>query len=159
MSWWAWLILGIVLAGAELTTDAAFYLLFAGAAAVCLGLLGLFGVSLPVWAQWVAFSVLAVSSLVLFRRKCYERLRGGAPDIRHAAVGAVVDVVNEIAPGGRARVRLQGTEWDAVNVGSAPIPSGAGAVVVDIDGVELRIAAAPGNAADRRSITENNKWT
>ncbi len=149
MSWWAWLILGFVLAGAELMTDAAFYLVFAGAAAVCLGLLGLFGVTLPVWGQWIAFSVLALSSMVLFRRKCYDWLRGEVPEIRHAAVGAVVEVDDEIRPGARARVRLQGTEWNAVNVGSASIPRGAGAVVIEIDGVELRITAVSPDVAAR----------
>ena len=142
MSWWGWLIIGIVLAGAELLTDAAFFLVFAGAAAICVGLLGLAGVGLPIWAQWVAFSALAVSSMVLFRRKWYNRLRGGAPEFRHPAIGAVVGVDEDVAPGGRTRVRLQGTEWTAVNVGPDSIPRGAGAVVVDTHGVALEIIEA-----------------
>lgn len=139
MSWWGWLIFGIVLAGAELLSDAAFYLVFAGAAAIVVGVLGLTGIGLPVWAQWVAFSVLAIVSMVLFRRKLYDRLRGGGRELRHPAVGAVVDVAEDIAAGGRTRVRLQGTEWTAVNVGPDSISGGARAVVVDIDGVALEI--------------------
>ena len=144
MSWWGWLIVGIVLAGAELLTDAAFYLAFAGAAAICVGLLGLAGVGLPVWAQWVAFSTLAIASMVLFRRKCYDRLRGGGgeAEFRHPAVGAAVVVGEDVAPGGRTRVRLQGTEWTAVNVGPDSMSRGSGAVVVDIDGVALEIIQA-----------------
>ena len=142
MSWWGWLIVGIVLAGAELMTDAAFYLIFAGAAAIFVGILGLAGVGLPVWAQWLAFSVLAIASMVLFRQKLYGRLRGGAAELRHPAVGAAVEVDEDVAPGGRTRVRLQGTEWTAINVGPDSIPRGAGAVVVDIDGVALEIVEA-----------------
>lgn len=142
MSWWGWLIIGIVLAGAELLTDAAFYLVFAGAAAICLGILGLAGVGLPIWAQWVAFSVLAIASMVLFRQQCYSRLRGGASEFRHPAIGVVVGVDEDVAPGGRTRVRLQGTEWTAVNVGPDSIPRGAGAVVVDTHGVALEIIEA-----------------
>ncbi len=144
MSWWGWLIIGIVLAGAELLTDAAFYLAFAGVAAICVGLLGLAGVGLPVWAQWVAFSILAVAAMVLFRRKCYDRLRGvgGGAEFRHPAVGAAVVVDEDVAPGGRTRVRLQGTEWTAVNVGPDAMSRGTGAVVVDIDGVALEIVQA-----------------
>lgn len=142
MSWWGWLIVGIVLAGAELMTDAAFYLIFAGAAAIAVGLLGLAGVGLPVWAQWLAFSVLAVASMVLFRRKLYGRLRGGASEFRHPAVGAAVEVDEDVAPGGRTRVRLQGTQWTAVNVGPDSISRGTGAVVVDTDGVVLEIIEA-----------------
>ena len=141
MSWWGWLIVGIVLIGAELMTDAAFYLVFAGAAAVVVGVLGLAGVALPIWAQWVAFSVLAIALMVLFRRKLYDRLRGGLPEYRHSAVGAVVVVNEEVAPGGRTRVRLQGTDWNAVNNGATSIAAGADARVVEADGVELRIAA------------------
>lgn len=144
MSWWGWLIVGIVLVGAELATDAAFYLVFAGAAAICVGILGLAGVGLPVWAQWVAFSTLAIASMVLFRQKCYSLLRGdgGGAEFRHPAVGAVVAVEEDLAPGGRTRVRLQGTEWTAVNVGPDSIPRGVGAVVVDTDGVALEIIQA-----------------
>ncbi len=145
MSWWGWLIIGIVLAGAELLTDAAFYLAFAGVAAICVGLLGLAGVGLPAWAQWVAFSILAIASMVLFRQKCYDRLRGGGggAEFRHAAVGAAVVVDEDVASGGRTRVRLQGTEWTAVNVGPDAMPRGTGAVVVDTDGVALEIVEAP----------------
>ena len=143
MSWWGWLIVGIVLMGAELMTDAAFYLVFAGAAAVVVGLLGLAGVALPIWAQWVAFAVLAIALMVLFRQKLYDRLRGGLPEFQHPAVGVVVVVSEEVAPGGRTRVRLQGTDWTAVNTGPTSIAAGAEARVVEADGVELRIAAQP----------------
>lgn len=140
MSWWGWLIVGTVLIGAELMTDAAFYLVFAGAAAVVVGLLGLAGVALPVWAQWVAFAVLAIALMVFFRQQLYDRLRGGLPEYRHPAVGAMVAVNEEVAPGGRTRVRLQGTDWNAVNAGPTSIAAGADARVVKADGVELQIA-------------------
>ena len=80
--------------------------------------------------------------MVLFRQKLYGRLRGGAAELRHPAVGAAVEVDEDVAPGGRTRVRLQGTEWTAINVGPDSIPRGAGAVVVDIDGVALEIVEA-----------------
>ena len=139
MSWWGWLIFGIILVGAELMTDAAFYLVFAGAAAIVVGVLTLAGLGLPVWAQWVAFSVLAIASLVLFRRRLYDRLRGGSERMQHAAVDALVTVDEDVAPGRRTRVRLQGTQWTAVNAGWESISSGAEARVVEVDGVELRI--------------------
>ena len=139
MTWWGWLVVGIVLVGAELMTDAAFYLVFAGVAAIVVGLLVVAGVGLPVWAQWVAFSVLAIASMVLFRGKLYDRLRGGAPGMQHAAVDALVTVEEEVAPGRRTRVRLHGTQWTAVNVGWESIAAGAEARVAEVDGVELRI--------------------
>ena len=147
MSWWGWLIIGIVLAGAELMTDAAFYLIFAGAAAIVVGILELAGVGLPDWAQWVAFSALAIASMVFFRQKFYDRLRGGLPRLEHAAVGAVVTVSEDVAPGGRTRVSLQGTDWTATNSGPSSIAAGADAHVVEAEGVELRIAAGPSESS------------
>ena len=140
MNWWGWLIIGFVLMGAELTAvDAAFYLIFVGAAAILMGILGLVGVSLPIWAQWVLFAVLAVGSMVLFRQKLYDRLRGGAAGFDGSAAGAMVAVKEVVPPGGRTRVRLRGSQWTAVNVGAAPIAAGADARVVESDGLELRI--------------------
>ena len=140
MNWWGWLIIGFVLMGAELTAvDAAFYLIFVGAAAILMGVLGLVGVTLPIWAQWVLFAVLAVGSMVLFRQKLYDRLRGGAAGFDGSAAGATVAVKEVVPPGGRTRVRLRGSQWTAVNVGAAPIAAGADARVVESDGLELRI--------------------
>ena len=141
MNWWGWLIIGFLLMGAELTAvDAAFYLIFVGAAAICMGILGLVGVTLPIWVQWVLFSVLAVGSMVLFRQKLYDRLRGGAAaGFDGSAAGATVGVKEMVPPGGRTRVKLRGSRWTAVNVGPAPIAAGADARVVESDGVELRI--------------------
>ena len=141
MNWWGWLIIGFLLMGVELTAvDAAFYLIFVGAAAICLGILGLVGVTLPIWGQWVLFSVLAVGSMVLFRQKLYDRLRGGAAaGFDGSAAGAMVAVKEIVPPGGRTRVRLRGSQWTAVNVGLAPIASGADARVVESDGLELKI--------------------
>lgn len=141
MNWWGWLIIGFLLMGVELTAvDAAFYLIFVGAAAICMGILGLAGVTLPIWVQWVLFSVVAVGSMVLFRQKLYDRLRGSAAaGFDGSAAGALVSVKEIVPPGGRTRVRLRGSQWTAVNVGPAPIADGADARVVESDGLELKI--------------------
>ena len=144
MSWWGWLIVGIFLMAAELTAvDAAFYLIFVGVAAICLGLVGLAGVTLPVWGQWLLFSILAVTSMALFRQKLYSKLRGGSPGFQNTTVGAVVAVSENVPQGGQTRVRLRGTQWTAMNVGPASIMAGANARVVEADGVELRIEGLP----------------
>ena len=144
MNWWGWLIVGLLLMGAELSAvDAAFYLIFVGAAAICMGILGLLGVTLPIWGQWVLFAVLAIGSMVLFRQKLYDRLRGGAQGFESSAVGSLVAVKEKVPQGGQTRVRLRGSQWTAVNVGSAPIAAGADARVVEADGLELRIEGLP----------------
>ena len=148
MVWWGWLIVGLLLMGAELTAvDAAFYLIFVGAAAICLGLVGLAGATLPIWGQWLLFSVLAIGSMVLFRQRLYVKLRGGAAGFENSAVGALVAVGENVPQGGQTRVKLQGSQWTAVNVGTASIAADTDARVVAADGVELRIEGLPRDAA------------
>lgn len=142
MPWWAWLGAGIVLVGVELVgADLAFYLVFAGAAAIVVGVLEAAGAELPATGQWLAFAALAIVGMVLFREKLYKRLR--APGFDNAVAGAAgrVSVAEALPAGGRGRVALRGTEWDAVNIGAAAIAAGATARVVEVEGNVLQIVA------------------
>ena len=101
MPWWIWLIGGLALMGLEMTAvDAAFYLMFLGAAAVLVGLVELGGADLPAWGQWLLYAVLAVTSLVLFRKRLYGKLRGGLPGYESVAAGGLVDVAEDLIVGG-----------------------------------------------------------
>ena len=151
MPWWGWVTLGILLLGAELVgVDAAFYLIFVGAAALCIGLLGLGGMDLPIWGQYLAFAALAITSMVLFREKLYVRLRGSVPGFSATNAGGVVEVTEDVPEGGQTRVRLRGTHWTAVNRGAGTISAGSSARIVDTDGVDLIIERIPpGRGASR----------
>ena len=149
MPWWGWVSIGIILMGVELTAvDAAFYLIFVGAAAVCVGIVGLAGVDLPVWGQLLCFAILAVVSMVMFRGKLYDRIRGGLPGFEYQVAGRIVSVGEDVPLGGQTRVDLQGTQWTAVNVGSEPIAAGARARVVGRDSLNLSIEGLTDNAAN-----------
>ena len=148
MPWWGWLSVGIILMGVELAAvDAAFYLIFVGAAAVCVGIIALAGLALPVWGQLLTFAVLAVVSMVLFRRKLYDKIRGGLPGFEYTVAGRTVSVDEEIPRGGQTRVYLQGTQWTAVNVGPGAIAAGARARVVGRDSLNLSIEGLADDAA------------
>ena len=148
MPWWGWLSIGIILMGLELTAvDAAFYLIFVGAAAVCVGIIGLAGVELPLWGQLLGFAVLAVTSMVWFRGRLYDRIRGGLPGFEYKVAGRLVSVGEDVPPGGQTRVELQGTQWTAVNVGPAPIAAGARVRVVGRDSLNLSIEGVADDAA------------
>ena len=140
MPWWGWLILGGVLAALELLGDAAFYLIFFAAGAILVGVLQLAGAGLPVWAEWLLFSVSAIAAMLLFRKKLYERLHGSAPpavDAPHA-----VEVPEDVPVGARVRVKMRGSEWTATNVGQTAIAAGSQARVVEHRGSGLAIEAA-----------------
>ena len=140
MTWWAWLIFGLALMGVEMfAIDAAFYLIFIGLAAVCMGLVGLVGITLPMWGQWLAFAVLALVLMVLLRQKLYIKLRGGLPGFDATSVGKLVTIPEDLPAGGETRVRLRGTEWTALNVGDDVIEKGSSVPVISTDGLTLKV--------------------
>ena len=55
--------------------------------------------------------------------------------------GDSINVDAELLPGAEARIEHRGTKWTVRNVGEAPIPAGARATVVEVDGLTLRIKA------------------
>ena len=144
MPWWIWLIGGLVLMGVELTAvDAAFFLMFLGASAVLVGILELSGAGLPFWGQWLAYAVLAVTSLALFRKRLYNKVRGRAPGYQSVTAGGLVEVAEKLAVGGETRVRYRGTQWTARNLGPSAITAGASAQVVRAEGTVLEIKGLP----------------
>lgn len=142
MTWWAWMILGAVLLGAELfAVDAQFYLVFLGVSAAVVGLASLFGLQLPEWAQWLTFAVVSLVFFAAFRKTLYEKIRGGGPGFEQKYVGEVVTVAEDIASGARGRAQYRGSDWNILNVGTGPIQAGRHARVVDVDGLTLKVEA------------------
>ncbi|MBT8066573.1 MAG: NfeD family protein [Gammaproteobacteria bacterium] len=142
MTWWSWMILGAVLLGAELfAIDAQFFLVFLGISAALVGFLGLFGIVMPEWAQWMTFAALSLISFFTFRKSLYEKIRGGAIGFHETLAGNSVKVQTDLEPGAETRLDYRGTKWTARNVGTASIAAGSRATVVEVDGLTLRIEA------------------
>jgi inner membrane protein len=142
MAWWGWCILGVALLGVELlAVDAQFYLVFAGLAAVVVGLLGLVGLELPVAGQWLLFAVVAVTAMFTLRRPIYAKLMNKPFGNVSTDVDQRVVVTQELAPGSTCRIEYRGSGWTAVNIGDRSIPPGGAARIDSIDGVTLRVRA------------------
>jgi inner membrane protein len=142
MQWWAWIMVGAILLGAELTfVNAQFYLVFVGAAALVVGLLSLAGLTVAVWLQWLTFIVLALGSLMFFRRRIYERLRPTLPGMKGAPVGDTVLLPAALPPGETCRLEYRGSSWSAINAGESVIAAGARARIERIDGLTLVVRA------------------
>lgn len=145
MPWWGWITIGAICLIAEMTiVDLQFFLVFLGASALLVGLLGLAGFALPFWGQWLAFAVLAVGSLVVFRRRLYSILRPPPEDqIREGVVGDRATSVGAIGPGKTGTVVLRGSTWTGRNVGADAIPPGGPCRIERADGVVLEIHLEP----------------
>jgi inner membrane protein len=142
MQWWGWCILGVALLGVELlAVDAQFFLVFAGLAAVLVGLLGLVGLELPIAGQWLMFAVLAVSAMFTLRRPIYAKFMNKPLGNVSTDLDQRVVLSQELAPGKTCRIEYRGSGWTALNIGDQPIPSGGAARIDSIDGVTLRVRA------------------
>jgi membrane protein implicated in regulation of membrane protease activity len=140
MAWWSWAVIGTLLLCAELfAIDAQFYLIFIGAGAIVVGLIGLVGVDLPVWAQWLLFAVLSIVAMVTVRRQLYEKLRLQSTPPVDTDVNRRVVITQELPPGRSGRVEYRGSGWTAVNVGDRVIPAGSEVRIESVDGLTLNV--------------------
>jgi len=143
MAWWSWCILGVVLLGIELfAVDAQFYLIFAGVAAVLVGLLGLAGIDLPVWAQWAAFAVLAVATMFTVRKQFYLKLMSKPMGTVSSDIDQEIVLKQDLPPGKSCRIEYRGSGWTAVNIGEHAIAAGSMARIDSIDGLTLKLRAS-----------------
>jgi membrane protein implicated in regulation of membrane protease activity len=143
MLWWHWAVMGLVLAGLEIFGPGGFFIIFFGVGALAVALLGLVGLSGPLWVQWLLFSFFSVVSLMLFRSPLLRRLRA-AEEVRpeiDAITGEMAAPIDDIPAGAVGRVELRGTTWSARNVGDTPLARGQRCRVVHVDGLLLSITA------------------
>lgn len=147
MMWWAWIVFGVVLTLAELSTPGGFYLLFLGASALLVGVLHLFGLAGPSWVQWLLFSIFSVVSVAFLRKPLVEKFsaRGMGPDSpsvdADSVIGEIAVAAEAISSGSFGRVELRGASWKAHNGGSQPITAGQRCVVDRLDGLQLEVRA------------------
>jgi inner membrane protein len=142
MQWWSWLVVGSILLGSELAfVDAQFYLVFVGAAALLVGFADLAGVIDAPWLQWLVFAVLAIGSMLTFRRRIYERMRGTLPVVKGGLAGEIVTVPEVLPPGETCRLEYRGSSWNAINGGDDAIAAGTHARIKRVDGLTLVLRA------------------
>jgi membrane protein implicated in regulation of membrane protease activity len=139
MTWWLWVALGLVLGAIELATPGGFFVIFFGVAAVVVGLIELAGLELPAWGQWLAFPILAIVALRLFRKPLLARLQSPDADMVDSIVSEVAVPVAAIEPGQRGRAELRGSLWAAHNVGASAVSAGQRCRVVAVNGLQLDI--------------------
>ena len=142
MTWWLWLLFGLILCTAELLTPGGFYLLFFGVSALVIGLLGGVGVVEAAWLQWLLFSVLAIVALLLFRRPLRTRLETIDPDQPvDNLVNDIATAVEDMPVDTLGQVELRGTTWRARNSGETTIKSGQRCRIERVEGITLLVCA------------------
>ena len=145
MAWWIWVIVGLILLGAEMAVPGGIVLLFFGAAALIVGLLVAPGLDLPAWGEFALFSALSVASLLGLRGPIQRRLKRGSgrdTDI-DSLLGEVAVLAQDVAPGAEGKAELRGTTWSARNTGDRPLAAGQKCVVERVEGLTLFVRGKP----------------
>jgi len=144
MTWWAWMILGAVLFGAELLAiDAQFFLVFLGLSAALVGVLALVGVSMSEWAEWLTFATIALISMFTFRKILYEKIRGNVPEFREGVAGEYLVIPIDLEPGRQTRASFRGSEWTVINDGRSRMSGGTRAKILRNEGLTLYVSNDP----------------
>jgi membrane protein implicated in regulation of membrane protease activity len=137
MSWWHWLVLGLILVLLEMAASGGFYVIFFGVAAIVISGLHLFDLAGPIWFQLLLFSLLSVGALLFFRAPLLRLMQPDSPADRDSPVGDIAIPQEDIAPGAVGRAELRGTVWSARNLGSAVLARGQRCRVVQVDRLML----------------------
>ena len=142
MAWWIWVLGGLVLLVAEVTTPGGFFAIFFGAGAILVGALKALGWDGPAWAEWLVFTVLSVALLAFFRKPLMRRfsLSGGKKTVDRME-GERALVTEDVAPGGVGKAEMRGATWTARTAGDAALPKGRRCRVERVEGLTLWLRA------------------
>jgi inner membrane protein len=139
MTWWAWVIVGAILLGAELTfVNAQFYLVFIGIAAILVGLVTA-TTALVSAAQWALFAVVAIVAMVMFRSRIYHKLHGASPTVNAGPTGGLITLRVTLPARESCQAEYGGTFWTVQNDSDAPIPSGSRARITSVRDLTLLV--------------------
>ena len=140
--WWHWVVIGLILVGAEMLVPA-FYLIWFGLGALFLGLI-LAVVPMPMTAQLLVWTVLSSGLVLLWFRFLKPRTmtQAGQAD---AILGEVGLLTRAVAPYERGEVRFQkpiaGAEsWPCI--ADEVIAAGSRVKVVSVEGNLFKISKA-----------------
>ena len=139
MDWWMWIAGGLALVVAELATPSGFFIIFFGLSALTVGLLSGLDVGPAMWAQWLVFTVLSVTYILLFRRRLESRMQIPPPPNIDSLVGGLAIVQERLLPGVVGKVEVRGSMWSARNTSSVTLDAGQRARVTAVDGLTLAV--------------------
>ena len=141
MTWWAWVIAGAILLGAELSfVNAQFYLVFVGSAAILTGLFAFF-LPMAAWVPWALFGVLAIVSMLTFRARVYHHFNRALPPVETGPAGACIVLASALPARASGQAEFRGTSWAVRNESDRDIPAGGRARVTRV--IDLTLLVRP----------------
>src|SRR4051812_25209959 len=111
MFWWAWVLVGLALLGAEMATPGGLFALFFGIGALAVAPIAALG--FPPLVQWVSFTVLSLGLLGGLRRFLLQRMRTSTAPPPAEIVGEAALLLEDVPAGGTGKAELRGVPWTA----------------------------------------------
>lgn len=141
ITWWLWMLLGIALLVAEILTPGGFYIIFFGAAGICVGLLKLMGFIDGLAGEGLLFAGLAIAGVAFFRKPLLDRFQHlRVPQKEVDALTAEIAVaVADIPARSVGKVEMRGTVWSAQNISDTLIPKAGRCRIDSVDGLTLNV--------------------
>ena len=140
LSWWTWVIAGLVLMFAELLVPTGFFLFFFGVGAVVTGILTSLGWLTSFLFQGPAFIVISLVCVFLLRKPLLTKFHLQNPTASvDSLVGETAQALEAIAPQAIGKVQLRGSSWSALNTGSSPIALDVRCKVEKVEGLMLHV--------------------
>lgn len=141
MSWWIWVLIGLLLLSIEFASSTMHIGLFAVGALVVAMLVG-FGLHIPLWGQLVLFTAISIITLYFVRPILVRKLKLGEKKEIDTLVGEPAWPLEDIAPATVGRAELRGTTWSARNVGDTMLARGQRCVVAQVEGLTIHVRAS-----------------
>ncbi|URA09810.1 NfeD family protein [Thermospira aquatica] len=136
MSWYAWVIVGVILLILEIFT-AGFFIALIGIAALLVAVVSLFIHSL--WLQLLIFTIFSVAIVWLFLPRIRRSLEShSVPTNQDAMINKVVRVTEEINnTTGKGYVKYYGDYFPATSLHGTIIPAGKEVIIRKIEGIRV----------------------
>jgi membrane protein implicated in regulation of membrane protease activity len=124
-----------------MVVDAAFYLVFIGAAAVITGFISLAVAGMAPWVQWLVFATIAAAAMVFFRAQLYTKLRSVKTEFISGPAGERITLDAALPAGGRARQQFHGSTWNIENSSDVALEQGSKVRIDRVDGTTLVVSS------------------
>lgn len=141
MSWWIWVLIGVVLLATELAATTMHIAFFAVGAFVVAILVGL-GVDIPLWGQLVIFTAVSLLAFFFLRPWAVSKLKLNVSKPVDSLVGEQAVALDEIGPASLGKAEMRGSTWSARNIGETSLARGQRCVVAAVDGLVLHVRAS-----------------
>ena len=143
MTWWIWLILGVILLTTELLLPSGFFLFFFGVAGLFLATVIFLGLVVTFSVAILLFFAISFGLSWLVRRPLIEHFSWKGDGVTWALPGDEVETLEDIAPGFVGAGKLchivspQGLTWRVRNQSLSKLIQGSKHKIVRVEGITL----------------------